>query len=137
LSGRSEQACVRRILVNNSVGLRGSTSGLRYVDLVLFLVAIARAIIGPGNPFGGWDMLHAFGALAVAVLLVWPFEAASKYLHDKEFVRLVAYAADFHEAASYPGVLPKERVRLHENGIVSSAVIVSGKVIITTEKRNF
>ncbi len=105
--------------------------------VTLFLVAGAKVIAGPRNQHPGWDLLHAVGALAVTGLMIGPFEMASKYLLDREFVRLVAYAVDFHEAANYPGVLAKERVRLHENGIVSSAVLVSGKVIITTQKRNF
>ncbi len=113
-----------------------ATAGLLLVGFFFLLRWIYKAWQS-AKSFHARELGHALGAIAAGVVASILVAPATRFIFDAEFVRRIAYGADFHEAANYPGVLPKERVRLHENGIVSSAVLVSGKVIITTEKRNF
>lgn len=78
---------------------------------------------------------HAVGALAICFYASSVFEFSvknEKYLHP--IVRWVALFGDFQSAGAYPGILPTERIRLHENGVVSSATVENNTVIISVRK---
>ena len=69
---------------------------------------------------------HAIGALVVAVVMLMSVALVVKaVLPDRltmeQGVRWIAYYADYMPAAHYPGVGPQERIRLHENGVISTA----------------
>ena len=66
---------------------------------------------------------HSMGIFAILVLLTHLFTWASSFpTRIEDFVRLVAYFADYHEQDSYPGLIKSTKSRLHENGIVSYAI---------------
>lgn len=74
---------------------------------------------------------HALGAFTVSFYAASVFDfwsANNKNLYP--VVKWVAWAGDFQPSAAYPGIGPNERVRLHENGVISSAVIENGEVVI-------
>lgn len=92
-----------------------------------FLLSVLR------KPAKEWVKLiaHAIGAFAVSWYAANAFDFFStntKTLHP--LVRWVAYVGDFQPSFVYPGVKANERVRLHENGVISSAVIENGEVVI-------
>lgn len=67
-------------------------------------------------------LLHGAAAMIFATvcgLLAGLFRAPETVLHP--FARLIAYAADYFPAAAYPGIPDGQKVRLHENGVVSVA----------------
>ena len=74
---------------------------------------------------------HAMGAFAISYYAITTFDFSStnaKTLHP--LVKWVAYVGDFQPSLAYPGIQANERVRLHENGVISSAVIENGEVVI-------
>jgi hypothetical protein len=74
---------------------------------------------------------HMFGALAICFFAEYSFDFVfnnEASLHP--LVRHLAFVADYQPAPEYPGIKPKERIRLHENGIISSARRENGKVLI-------
>jgi hypothetical protein len=51
-----------------------------------------------------------------------------------ELLRYVAYIADYQQAPLYPTINKTERIRLHENGVISTAKIVDGRVQISVRR---
>jgi hypothetical protein len=78
---------------------------------------------------------HAAGAFAICIYTSSVFEFANKNeksLHPP--VRWVALFGDFQSAENYPGVGSTERIRLHENGVISVATIENNTVVIRVRK---
>lgn len=89
------------------------------------------------RPFGESAKLfgHSAGALAICFYSGAVFDFSSK--HEKSLhplVKWVALFSDFQNAKLYPGVAANERVRLHENGVVSSASVENNTVVIHVRK---
>ena len=78
---------------------------------------------------------HAAGALAICFCSASIFDFTSeneKYLYP--LVRWVALFGDFQIVEAYPGVDATERVRLHENGVISVATVENNTVVIRVRK---
>lgn len=82
-----------------------------------------------------WLLSTAAGAIAFGV-------TAALALQDgidrrgvvTPLIEWTAYWGDYHRVERYPGAEGGERVRLHENGIVSVARVVDGKVLIQVKR---
>lgn len=79
---------------------------------------------------------HSFGAISLAIcalVIGWGtinvFEAATL-----PAIRWIAFYADYYPAPAYPGIPQSERIRLHENGVISSAHIENGSVVISVRR---
>lgn len=78
---------------------------------------------------------QAAGAFAICFFSAKTFQLAAdnqELLYSA--IRWTAYFADFQGAVAYPGVGAAERVRLHENGIVSTATVNGFEVSIRVRK---
>jgi hypothetical protein len=120
-----------------------------YIPASSLIVAIGVGLIGLGlelhaltaglRPHRFVEMTktlaHMMGAFALVYFSASLFDFVmknEKLLHPA--VKWVALIGDFQPAASYPGVLPNDRIRLHENGVISSARIDRNEVLITIKK---
>lgn len=108
-----------------------------FVSLLCGIYAVFSFIVGlvrlRGKPSWGWakPFAHAMGAFAISWYAANTFDFFStntKTFHP--LVKWVAYVGDFQPSLAYPGIKANERVRLHENGVISSAVIENGEVVI-------
>lgn len=78
---------------------------------------------------------QAAGALAICFYSSAIFDFAQsnqESLHP--FIKWVALYGDFQTAPLYPGVGPQERVRLHENGVISSASVENNTVVVRVKR---
>lgn len=74
---------------------------------------------------------HMSGALVLCFFFGRTFEYVvehERYLYP--LIKRVAFISDFQPAAKYPGIGDNERIRLHENGVISFAQIQDGEVQI-------
>lgn len=78
---------------------------------------------------------HASGATVFAILVVFLIQllVPSSGTQATLALRLI-YATEYFQATKYPGVLPFEHIRLHDNGIVSSAALTKDGVVITVRQ---
>jgi hypothetical protein len=60
------------------------------------------------------------------------YATAQKHIYPA--VRWIAFFSDYQIAPGYPGVHVGERVRLHENGVISFPVIEDGMLSIRTRR---
>lgn len=108
------------------------------VGVVAFLLYIAGLFIGLlKRPFKETAKLfgQAAGAVAIGIYSSAIFDFANSHQDSLyPLVKWVALFADFQSAPSYPGVSPTERIRLHENGVISSATVQDKTVIIQVRK---
>lgn len=108
------------------------------VGIFAFLLYVIALLIGLFNrPFKETAKLfgHAAGAFAICIYTSAVFEFANKNeksLHP--LVRWVALFGDFQSAGTYPGIGAAERIRLHENGVISVATIENNTVVIRVRK---
>lgn len=108
------------------------------VGIFAFFLYLVGLLIGAFNrPFKETAKLfgHAAGALAICIYSSTVFDFANKNensLHP--FVRWVALFGDFQSAEAYPGIGAAERIRLHENGIISVATVENNAVVIQVRK---
>jgi hypothetical protein len=108
------------------------------VGISAFFLYIAALLVGIFNrPFRETAKLfgHAAGAFAICIYTSAVFDFANKNeesLHP--LVRWVALFGDFQSTASYPRVGASERIRLHENGVISVATIEDNTVVIRVRK---
>lgn len=64
----------------------------------------------------------AFGTLLIALFFVGLFGTLTQLIvNQTTLVRWVAYKADYQSIPKYPGISADQRVRIHENGVVSIA----------------
>lgn len=74
---------------------------------------------------------HMAGAFAICYFSICVYQFAmenEKSLHP--MVKWIAFFGDFQPAPLYPGVYEGERIRLHENGVISVADIKNGTIEI-------
>ncbi len=103
--------------------------------ILFFLLYIASLAIGAvGRPLSK-PLVHSLGVLMLFLIVMGALEKF--YANEKHiipFVRLAALFLDYHPAENYPGVRKGERVRLHENGIISVAELTESGVVISVRK---
>lgn len=81
------------------------------------------------------SLAHMVGALAVCYISGSVYGFVEKNVNSLlPLVKWVAYFSDYQPAPNYPGIAVGERVRLHENGVVSVATIRNGEVSILVRK---
>lgn len=108
------------------------------VGIFAFFLYVIALLIGVFNrPFKETAKLfgHAAGALAICIYSYAVFDFANKNeksLHP--LVKWVALFGDFQSAGVYPGVGAMERIRLHENGVISVATVEENTVVIRVRK---
>ena len=108
------------------------------VAVVAFFLSFIGLLIGMFNrPFKETAKLfgHAAGALAICIYSSSVFDFASdnqNFLYP--LVRWVAFLGDFQNAEAYPGVSATERIRFHENGVISIATVEDNTVVIQVRK---
>lgn len=107
----------------------GCTSGL--IAICLFVVGAFDKAPSFHLPKHIW---LAGGALGTMMVLALSFDTLGNFVPNAKLARWAAYVGDFQEAPNYPGIKPKERIRLHENGVISRAAVVNGEVDITMTK---
>ncbi len=74
-----------------------------------------------------------FGNIFLSVLLFVPyFFVLDLLVSQNSLVKWIAYASDFQPAAKYPCIEKHQRIRLHENGVISTASHIGLKVNIQT-----
>lgn len=112
---------------------------LFFAILLTFFLWVIK-LIKEDKPHAGqmWPFVHVVGLFALLGIA----SVSSAYLGKAQsslypLIRWTAYFADFHPAPKYPAIGASERIRLHENGVVSKAEVVDGQVVITTGKRDF
>lgn len=109
-----------------------------FVGISALFLYITALLIGAFNrPFKETAKLfgHAAGALAICIYSYSVFDFAhknEKSLHP--LVRWVALFGDFQSAEAYPRVGATERIRLHENGVISVATVENNTVVIRVRK---
>jgi hypothetical protein len=65
-----------------------------------------------------------FALMSMLLISFYVFIFISKIQENSPpTVRWIAYLCDYHEAYNYPGIKKGERIRLHENGVISVASI--------------
>ena len=79
-------------------------------------------------------ILRAGGAVFAVAIIASVFDFGNRVIPDVQIARWAAYVGDFQEAPNYPGIKPKERIRLHENGVISRATLDKGEVVIRFTK---
>ncbi|KAA0693262.1 hypothetical protein DT594_15425 [Halopseudomonas laoshanensis] len=108
------------------------------VGIFAFLLYVIALFVGVfRHPFKETAKLfgHAAGALAICIYSSSVFDFANnneKSLHP--LVRWVAFFGDFQSADAYPGIGAAERIRLHENGVISVATAENNTVVIRVRK---
>lgn len=97
--------------------------------LLVTPIALGSLMFRKDDKRAGSLMAHMVGAFGVALYASQFFQWSTT---DKPLihtaVRLVAAIADYQPAASYPGVKAGQRVRLHENGVMSAISIEANEV---------
>ena len=97
----------------------GVIAAIHYL-LVLAKMLLNRSLSEVVVAFG-----QCIGAFVCAFLSIYGFEYVTRHHREADpAIRLVAYFVDYQPAPKYPGIGAQERVRLHENGIISVAVPV-------------
>lgn len=112
------------------------------ISIVLGVGAIVLELVGLGAMFTNCSIgtvapffARMFGALAICFISSSIYDFAmknEKSLHP--LVKWVAFFCDFQPAPRYPGVAEGERIRLHENGVISVAQVQNGKIQLLVRK---
>lgn len=104
------------------------------VSLLLAIATLTLEIVGFGKMF----LNHSFGSVAMvfarmtgAIVIFFVSKSVFQFAVENEkslysTVRWVAFFADFQPAPMYPGINAGERIRLHENGVISVASFKNG-----------
>lgn len=98
-------------------------------SIALGVIAIVFQTVGIlRNFFGSADLelFKMFLLMAGALYLSFSIGTVFNFAQENKevfypMVRWIAYASDFQQAPLYPGIKPNERIRLHENGVISVA----------------
>ena len=105
------------------------------VSLPLLLIECVRTMPFPRTTDSKQRTDNVLGAVALSVvLLVLLSTIVPSPVAKASSVRWLVYTTDYYVLANYPGVRPDERVRLHENGIVSYALPNAGDIEIRVRK---
>jgi hypothetical protein len=78
--------------------------------------------------------LGTFALLMAMAMVAEGYSTVQKHIYPA--VRWIAFFSDYQIAPAYPGVHVGERIRLHENGVISFPVIENGMLSIRTRKYN-
>lgn len=82
-----------------------------------------------------FSLFQWMGATVTAILLMYCFDKIGETLaSNDQIIKNIAYYTDYQIAADYPGIKKQFRYHLHENGVVSYAVKVNGKIQIQIDK---
>lgn len=108
------------------------------VGVVAVLLYMGGLLIGVfQRPFSESVKLfgQAGGAFAICFYSSTIFDfAQSNQESIHPFIKWVALYGDFQTAPLYPGIGPQERVRLHENGVISSASVENNTVVVRVKR---
>ncbi len=146
-----------RIIVTSAIGLPPQDLDLTvafitfasYLPVWSFLVSIIAAIVTITQFVTGFISMvlnrpllkvmkvfaRGFGALGLITIFATLNQFAilnEKALHS--IIKRVAYWSDFHNAYRYPGIAESERIRLHENGVISVAHEENGEIQVLIRK---
>ena len=84
---------------------------------------------------GYFSFAQCAGAFITAVLLIYCYDSMGKSIADNDqIIKSIAFYTDYQIADNYPGIKKGFRYRLHENGVVSYAIMNKGKVEIVVDK---
>lgn len=101
------------------------------VAMALYFVAILGGFFRKDNSHTPRFLAQAFGAFAISIYSAQAFQYASDHQAALyPLARWFALFADYQPIQRYPGVQTGERIRLHENGVVSYGKMVNGEVVI-------
>lgn len=82
-----------------------------------------------------FSLFQWMGATVTAILLMYCFDKIGETLaSNDQIIKNIAYYTDYQIADDYPGIKKQFRYHLHENGVVSYAVKVNGKIQIQIDK---
>lgn len=101
------------------------------IAVLLYLFAIVGALLRVDSTHSIRYLAQAIGAFAICVYSAQIFQYSNDHqasLHP--LVKWLALFADYQPAEVYPGVARGERVRLHENGVISYARVENDQVVI-------
>ncbi|SEM09986.1 hypothetical protein SAMN05518845_11662 [Variovorax sp. YR750] len=109
------------------------------LGLLAVLFQLGAFVMSTWRRSPDWDVLrqvgHCVGAFAVLGGIAFisdGYSTLQKHAHPA--IRWIAFFSDYQTAASYPGMSPNERIRLHENGVISFPIIENGVLRIRTRK---
>lgn len=108
---------------------------LACIAIIFELMAILSMFIT--KEFGGFMkwIAHMVGALAICFFSQWVFKfSVDNEAELRPLVKWIAFFVDFHPAPLYPGIQEGERIRLHENGVISVAAIKGGAIEIEVRR---
>jgi hypothetical protein len=103
--------------------------------LTLLLIFELKVFLKIINRSPAVDVFKALAHFAGAGVTCWMAITIFEFTlnHEQDFyqpIRWLAYYFDYQPAQKYPRVLNNERVRLHENGVISVATSNNGKIEI-------
>lgn len=82
-----------------------------------------------------FSLFQWMGATFTAILLMYGFDKIGETLaKNDQIIKNIAYYTDYQIADDYPGIKKQFRYHLHENGVVSYALRVKGKIEIQIDK---
>lgn len=112
------------------------------ITIMLGVATLALEIVGFGSMFANRSFgtsakffARMFGALAICFVSSSIFDFAVK--NEKSLnplAKRVAFFCDFQPALRYPGIKEGERIRLHENGVISVAQLKDGEIQVVVRK---
>lgn len=100
--------------------------------ILVLLFYFASLVIGAVGKSPTKPLLHSAGVFMLLLFVTGALDTF--FAHEKRItplVRLAALFLDYQPAENYPGVKKGERVRLHENGIISVAELTENGVVIS------
>jgi len=99
------------------------------------LVGLLSVFITRSSGSAAKCFAHMAGALAICFFSGGVYQFAmdnERFLHP--LIKWVAFFGDFQPAPLYPGIHEGERIRLHENGVISAADVKNGTIEIRVRK---
>jgi len=112
---------------------------LAIVSAAIFM-AIAVVMLFAGSFLAAFGknvqvlFLHGFGALIISAILLYAVDNMSFPAHaTTELVKRIAYHMDYFEIPLYPEA-GHDRIRLHENGVISVATPTDDGIAITVRQ---
>lgn len=106
-----------------------------FFALILYLIALLSGVSNGADKNVAKFFGHTVGACIVFSCSLSFFDLViknEKFLHP--LVRRIAFYGDFQQTDAYPGIGHGERIRLHENGVISLATIEDNTVVIRVRK---
>lgn len=107
------------------------------VAIILELIGLLCGFLGRPTIESAKMFAHMVGAFAVCFFVSNVFDFVAKNqrtLHP--LIKWIAFVSDFQASPKYPGVGMNDRIRLHENGVISFARIQDGRIVIGVRKHD-